>query len=153
MINRVNLALACERVCLYYRIGMWNQTARVKCVMHLVCGCECWACPDYYTIYYDIQHTLQCILNSPAFCRQLFFSEIFLILLRDCPIWKDSCLPRYCISANFAARIVCIALDNRINLLWESYQTKVQWKFEELGCCHVTQNVWRIVLIFLMVQL
>lgn len=77
MINRVNLALACERVCLYYRIGMWNQTALVKCVMHLVCGCECWACPDYYTIYYDIQHTLQCILNSPAFGRQLFFQKYF----------------------------------------------------------------------------
>lgn len=80
MINRVNLALACEYVCLYYRIWLWNQTAIVKCVMYVVCGYEGWACPDYYTIYYDIQHTLQCILTSPAFGRQAFWAIFFRLL-------------------------------------------------------------------------
>lgn len=123
MINRVNLALACERVCLYYRIWPWNLRALVKCVMYVVCGCACWACSDYYTIYYDLQHTLQCILTSPAFGRQLFFGQYLFTFLRDCPIWKDSCLPRCCTSAKFDASIVCVVQDNDRTLLRESYRT------------------------------
>lgn len=122
MINRVNLALACERVCIYYRIWPLNQIAIVKCVMYVVCGCADWSCPDYYTIYYDIHHTLQCILTSPAFGRQPFWA-IFFTILRDCPIWTDSCLPRYCISGKFDASIVCIILDNHSVM---SYQAKFQ---------------------------
>lgn len=125
MINRVNLALACERVFLYYRIWLWNQTALVKCMMYVVCGCGCWACPDYSTILNDLQHTCQSILTSPAFGRWLFLSNIF-----HTPQRLFHLEGQLSFKVLYFSQILCqlclYCLDKHITLFWKSYHTKIK---------------------------
>lgn len=88
MINRVNLALACERVCLYYRIWLWNQTA-LKCDVCVVFMCML---DMSWLLYYLLWSTTHISVYSHQLCfwqAAIYFSGQYFSHSSDCPILEE----------------------------------------------------------------